>query len=79
MMPCAGVGYDSALHGASTHLEIHLPQLVAPLDEERGAHVEMELRERVGALGLLGSEQENWIAMDDPPNTYPTCAQCCAR
>lgn len=33
-----------------TNLEIHLLQLVAPFNEERGTDVEVELREGIGSL-----------------------------
>ena len=37
---------------SGAHLEVHRLQLLAPLDQKRRADVQMELRERVGALRL---------------------------
>ena len=35
-----------------THLEVHLLELLAPVHEERGANVQVELRERICAFRL---------------------------
>lgn len=36
-------GASASENDSATHLEIHLPQLIAPFDEESEADVEMEL------------------------------------
>lgn len=39
------------------YLEVHLPELLAPLDKECGAHVQVELGESICPLSLPNYDQ----------------------
>ena len=51
-MTVIGISEIGDTERTRTHLEVHLLQLLTPLDEERRAYIEVELRERVCALRL---------------------------
>jgi hypothetical protein len=64
----------------STYLEVHLPQSLTPLDQERRTNVQMKLRECVGTLRLddgfgkhcgYGSEDIAYQVCVPHPNRIP--------
>ena len=51
-MTVIGISEIGDTERIETDLEIHLLQFLTPLDEERRAYIQVELRERVRALRL---------------------------
>lgn len=55
-------GRESAGTKKDAHLEIHLAELVGPADQEREAHIQVELGKGVAAFGLRGKERSGRVS-----------------
>ena len=66
---------------SSTHLEIHLHQLVRPFDKESCTHIHMESREALllSLVWLLVLASAAVLPEESIPNMYPTFGWCFGR